>query len=175
MFANYDYDSHSNYDYCFIHPKILMENINKLGVYKELQKELEERKKKQRYFFHEEFITIEYDSNNWLYVDWIGYQTEKSVMEGCEKMLDALIQFKVEKVLNDNTRVIGIWTPAAEWVGSNWLPRMEKAGLNYFAWVYSPSRLSQISTDESIKKTPLPQLIKTFDTVSNAKEWLLTL
>jgi hypothetical protein len=56
-------------------------------------------------------------------VDWIGYQTEKSVIEGCEKML------------NDNTRVVGIWTPAAEWVGTNWLPRMEKAGLKQFTWV----------------------------------------
>jgi len=149
-----------------------MNNIDKINVYKELQKELEERKKKQRYYFQADFITIENDFNNWLYVDWMGYQTERSVMDGCEKMLEALAYYKITKVLNDNTRVIGIWTPAAEWVGANWLPRMEKAGLKQFAWVYSPSRFSQVSTDESIRNAPLPELIKTFDDTKEAKKWL---
>jgi hypothetical protein len=151
-----------------------MNDLNKIDVYKELQRELEIRKKKLKYFFYDDYITIELDPNNWLYVDWIGYQTEKSVMEGCEKILEALIHYKVSKVLNDNTRVIGIWTPAAEWVGANWLPRMEAAGLKQFAWVYSPSRMSQVSTDEAIKSTPLPSLIQTFYDKNEAWKWLLS-
>lgn len=124
-------------------------------------------------FFKEEFITIEYDArNNWLYANWLGYQTEGSVMTGCEKMLEALQTFNPVKVLNDNTHVMGIWTPAAQWVGNNWFPRMEAAGLKYFAWIYSPSRLSQVSTNESIQHTPLPSLIRTFHSLEEGKSWL---
>ena len=151
-----------------------MNDLNKFNFYKELQRELEDRKKKLQYFFHADFITIELDPNNWLYADWIGYQSEKTIMEGFEKILEALTHYKVTKVLNDNTRVVGIWTPAAEWVGANWMPRMEAAGLEKLAWVYSPSRLSQVSTDEVIKHTPRPDLIKTFYDINEAWKWLLS-
>lgn len=150
-----------------------MNDLNKINFYKELQEALENRKKKQLFFFNNDFLTIEYDPNHWLYVDWIGYQTEKSIMEGCEKILEALQHYKVSNVLNDNTRIVGIWTPAAEWVGSNWIPRMSAAGLKKFAWVYSPSRLSQVSTDEAIKYVPFPSSIQTFCTINDAWKWLL--
>jgi len=149
-----------------------MNDFNKYDIYKELQKELEERKKKQKFFYFDDFLTIEADPNQWLYVDWTGYQTEKSVKDGCEKMLEALLHYKFTKVLNDNTKVLGIWTPASEWVGSNWLPRMKEAGLKHFAWVYSPSIMSQVSTNEAIKKTPMPELVKTFFSQNEAREWL---
>ena len=151
-----------------------MHSIHKLEVYKELQRELEERKKQMnKPYFEEDFISIEFDaSHNWLYVDWKGYQIEGSVMAGCERMLEALIEYKCSKVLNDNTNVIGIWTPAAKWVGENWLPRMEKAGLKYFAWVYSPSALSQVSTNTAITHTSKKEIIHTFYSIDLAKEWL---
>ncbi|HZG26473.1 MAG TPA: hypothetical protein VEZ17_17920 [Chitinophagaceae bacterium] len=151
-----------------------MSSLNKIEIYKELQRELDERKQKaERIYFTESYISIELDkANNCLYVDWKGYQTEQSVMTGCEKMLEALLHFGLSKVLNDNTNVVGIWTPAAKWVGENWFPRMKSAGLQQFAWVYSPSRLSQISTDESLKTTPTPDIIQTFYTIEEARSWL---
>lgn len=124
-------------------------------------------------YFETEFVTISIDQDNHLlYTNWIGYQTEGTVMAGCEKMLEALQQFGLSKVLNDNSQLLGIWTPAAHWVGVNWFPRMEAAGLKYFAWIYSPSRLSQVSTNESISNTPLPHLIQTFYNFEEAKSWL---
>ena len=150
-----------------------MKGVNKIDVYKELQQELEERKKRlERLFFSETYLTIEVQEKGWIYADWIGYQTEQSVMDGCEKMLEALKKYKLGKVLNDNTRVVGIWTPAAKWVGEDWFPRMKGAGLEQFAWVYSPSRLSQVSTDESLKSTPVPEIIQTFYNPQEAQDWL---
>ncbi|OLY95021.1 hypothetical protein SAMN05444008_105118 [Cnuella takakiae] len=138
--------------------------------------QLEERKRKtNHFFFSESFVTIENSEfRNCLYVNWIGYQTESSVMTGCEQMLKALQFYNLTKVLNDNTNVLGIWTPAAKWVGENWMPRMEGAGLRQFAWVYSPSRMSQTSTDVAILATPIPQIIKTFYSLEEAKQWLQT-
>ncbi len=153
-----------------------MYSASKLEIYKELQRELEERKQKvTKPFFTEDYVSIEYMSaSGWIYVDWKGYQTENSVKTGCEKMLESLSHFDCWKVLNDNTNVLGIWTPASAWVGSNWFPRMIQAGLTQFAWVYSPSAFSRVSTDVSLKHTPAPytNLIQTFYDLDSAKQWL---
>ena len=93
-------------------------------------------------------------------------------MHGGMLMLEALRKFNVEKVLNDNTRVIGIWTPAAKWAGEVWFPKMVESGLKYFAWIYSPSRLSQISTDQTLTNTANTDLIKTFYHIDEAVVWL---
>ena len=119
-------------------------------------------------------IFIGYDAENgWLYVDWKGYQTEHSIMTGCEKILEALKAYHCSKVLNDNTNVVGIWTPASAWVGSNWLPRLKEAGLKYFAWVYSPSAMSRVSTDEAMKNTDVPDIVQTFEDAEAARRWLM--
>jgi hypothetical protein len=149
-----------------------MTNQNKIEIYKELQKELEDRKKKQ-VFFTNDFINIEYDlAHDWLYADWIGYQTEATIKEGCTKMMEALIKFHLIKVLNDNTHVLGIWTPAVQWLGTVWFPQMEAAGLKQLAWIYSPSALSQFSTNETLKEISTSQIIQTFYNVDDAKKWL---
>lgn len=146
----------------------------RIDIHKELNKEIQDRKEKHNGMFYKDaFISIQFDkANNWLYVDWTGYQSEESIMNGGEKMLEAMKKFGTTKVLNDNTRVIGIWTPAAKWAGEVWFPEMLKAGLKYFAWIYSPSRLSQVSTDETIKHTEQADPIRTFYDLNEAKEWL---
>lgn len=152
-----------------------MKPINKYQLEEELKKELHNRKQDHgKYIFYEDFVTIEYiDQFHWLYADWRGYQTEHSIMTGCEKMLEALKAYQCSKVLNDNTNVVGIWTPASAWVGGNWLPRMKDAGLEYFAWIYSPSAMSRVSTDESIKNTQLTDVVKTFEEIEEARKWLM--
>lgn len=101
--------------------------------------------------YHCDFVEVSFDSSNqWIYADWKGYQSDASVKEGCELILEALIQFNVSRVLNDNRRILGIWTGVAEWMACNWYPRMHKAGMKKFALVYSPSRLSQVSADAAM-------------------------
>lgn len=149
-----------------------MPNPEKLHIYKELQEQLEARKRKKR-LFTEDYVTIDHDvANEWLHVDWIGYQTEATVKEGCTRMLEDLKDLKLSKVLNDNTKVLGIWTPAAHWVGAVWFPQMKEAGLKHFSWIYSPSHLSQFSTNESIRESPVPDIIQTFHSTEEAQKWL---
>lgn len=148
-------------------------NPNSLDLQKELQQELQLRKKKVR-LSTEEYCQIEYDvTQKWLYVNWIGYQTERTVMEGCSKLLEVLKELEICCVLNDNTNVVGIWTPASQWVGTIWFPQMKEAGLKHFAWIHSPSRLSQISADEAIKNTPDPEIIRIFYNLEEGRTWLL--
>jgi len=122
-------------------------------------------------------IEIYLDSDNeWLYVNWIGFQMIQNVKDGCEQMLIFVKEYQCSKVLNDNTFVRGVWAGAAEWGATNWFPRMKMAGVRQFAWVYSPSEFSKMSTDLTISRTSADLLkddfIRTFDNITEARKWL---
>ncbi|GAB3830426.1 hypothetical protein GCM10028821_18740 [Hymenobacter jeollabukensis] len=117
-------------------------------------------------------ISISYDyTNDWLYVDWQAEQDAFSVQAGALKMLELLRQERARKVLNDNRRVQTIWADASEWGGKVWFPLMAEAGLEYFAWVYSPNVYSRLSTDLTLQHTSKP-VVMTFDSIDTASAWL---
>ncbi len=119
-------------------------------------------------------IQIYYDeTENWLYVNWVGFQTVKLVKDSCEIMLDLLVAECCTKVLNDNTLIEGMWSGAAKWGAFNMFPRLRAGGLEAFAWVYSQSVLSRLSTERTINHMPEPpEYIKTFYELEEAKTWL---
>lgn len=118
-------------------------------------------------------ITISYDHlNEWLYVDWLGEHDLASVQHGGLEMVRLMRQQRCHKVLNDNTRVTGMWSEAAEWAGKEFFPAITAAGLQYFAWVYSPNLYSRLSTDLTLQFTAGSPVVATFDDVATAKAWL---
>jgi len=124
------------------------------------------------FLFRESYIEISFDEEaKWIYADWIGFQTVASVKNGCEKILQSLQQKGYTKVLNDNTQVQGIWSGASEWVAVDWFPRMREVGMKCFAWIYSPSVFSQLSTDKTLNHTS-EGFVKTFYDIEQAKSWL---
>ena len=125
--------------------------------------------------YRSSFIVIEFNhADNWLCVSWRGTVTQHDVVAGCMEILRLLKEYKVMDVLNDNTQVEGMWSGAAKWVGESWFPELREAGLKRFAWVYSPSILSRLSTDKALKNTENPCYIQTFDDIELAKDWLRT-
>ena len=88
-------------------------------------------------------------------------------------MLRLLAQQRTHKVLNDNSQVTSMWSDAAEWGGRIWFPQMVAAGLDFFAWVYSPNLYSRLSTDLTLQYTPgVRPVVATFDDLETAKAWL---
>ena len=65
-------------------------------------------------------------------------------------MLDLMQKNKCTKVLNDNTHVLGNWSEASDWGAEFWFPAMQKAGLQHFAWIYSPSTFSRMAAHKSV-------------------------
>jgi|GEM_PF-581279 len=124
--------------------------------------------------YRESFIVVSLDRDgSMLYADWLGYQSVDSIRQGCEKILELMLKHRAYEVLNDNTRVLGIWRFAAEWMASDWFPRMNQAGLHAFAWVYSPTKLSQVSTDTTLSlMEPDAFNIKVFHDKEEAVVWL---
>ncbi len=126
----------------------------------------------QKLLFADDTIAISYDYlNQWIYVDWRGEQNHQTVKEGCERMLEYLKSELCHKVLNDNTNVRGSWSDASEWVALDWFPRMANAGLKYFAWVYSPSTFSQLSTNKTLNLNK-SVIAVTFQNIDTARKWL---
>ena len=118
-------------------------------------------------------ITIYYDHlNDWLLADWHGDQDLASVKHGAMEMLRFMQLQRCHKVLNDNSRVTSMWSEAAEWGGKEWFPAMTAAGLQYFAWVYSPNLYSRLSTDLTLQFTAGNPVVATFDEMETAKAWL---
>lgn len=118
-------------------------------------------------------ITILYQqTEKCLYVNWTGFQDIPSVKAGCMKMLQMLQKNGCDKILNDNTHVQGTWSEAAEWVGQEWFPMMEKAGLHYFAWILAPSTFSQMAAKKTIDVKEGNVITQFFTTFAAAKEWL---
>ena len=118
-------------------------------------------------------ITISYDQlNEWLLADWHGNQDLASVQQGGQELLRLTQLQRCHKVLNDNTHVTGMWSDAAEWAGKVWFPAMTAAGLQYFAWVYSPNLYSRLSTDLTLQFTVGNPVVATFDDIATAKAWL---
>ena len=108
-----------------------------------------------------------------LNVDWIGFQSLETVKRGCLKILSLLEINSVNKVVNDNSHVLGTWSEAAEWVGMDWFPMMEKAGLKYFAWVYSPSAFSLLSAQKSIDVAVGGITTQFFTDTTSAEAWIV--
>jgi PAS domain S-box-containing protein len=123
--------------------------------------------------YQNESVSIVYNAAaKRLEADWIGFQDLTSVKHGCMLMLDMLRENKVEKVLNDNRNVLGTWSEASDWAGSEWLPMMEAAGLKYFAWIFSASAFSQLSAKKSIDVMQGNVVTRFFKDVKLAEEWL---
>ena len=119
----------------------------------------------------EKFIEISYEpTGNYLYSNWLGFQSEESVKKGCEIMLEQLTLKGVNKVLNDNTKVTGPWQSASEWVGTVWFPKMEKAGLKHFSWVFSPNIFAELSAKKAM---PESNIVKSFNSFPDAKQWII--
>ncbi|MCC9135296.1 hypothetical protein ACFSKU_11810 [Pontibacter silvestris] len=127
--------------------------------------------------FRDSYILIELNhAEGWIYVNWRGYVNYDTVTSGCEKVLECMQASQCYKILNDNSNVEGPWSAASKFVGSDWIPRMRSAGMECFAWVYSPSTFSRLSMDKALKNTPEIHIeyIRTFGDVEHAMDWLRT-
>jgi PAS domain S-box-containing protein len=127
----------------------------------------------QHYADH--LITVRYNHEQQrLDADWKGFQTFESVQFGCMRILELLSKNKTYKLFNDNRQVLGTWSEAAEWVGREWFPMAEKEGLQYVAWVLSPSSFSQLSAKKSVDVMQGNVTTQFFTDAADAITWLET-
>ena len=93
-------------------------------------------------------------------------------MAGALKLLKLLPQERCAKVLNDNTRVSGLWADAAQWGSDVFVPQLHAAGCRYFSWVYSPERYSRLSAELAVQQTAAGIIFMPFRDLATAAAWL---
>lgn len=124
-------------------------------------------------FYQDNNITLQYSAEyNYVVADWIGFQTADTVKSGCMQMLNLVKANSATKILNDNTHVQGTWSEASDWVGQEFFPMLEQAGVNYVAWIFSPSIFSQLSAQKSVDVMQGNVVAQFFTTREEAEEWL---
>jgi PAS domain S-box-containing protein len=124
-------------------------------------------------FYQDEYITVTYnESEQRLDADWTGFQNMDSVKHGCMIMLKMLDKRACYKIVNDNSHVLGTWSEASEWVGETFFKRLEETGIQYLAWVFSPSVFSQLSAKKSIDVYVGEVTTQFFTEVALAEAWI---
>lgn len=112
------------------------------------------------------------EQQQWMEVNWTGYQNFESVQNGGLQMVKVLRSSGLKKVLNDNTEVLGNWSEASDWAGKVWFPMMIEAGLEDFAWVFSPSIFAQLAAQKSVDVSDGKANVRFFHDIEQAKFWL---
>lgn len=118
------------------------------------------------------YVTIYYDEENgWLYNQWQGEQTQKTVVAGCNLVLGHVKRLRLRKILNDNSLLTIPWQGAAEWVEREFLPRVAEAGVEAIAWVAPPEYFNVLSARLQLRGQDRPTIFP-FEQASLAMEWL---
>lgn len=119
------------------------------------------------------FLTIEFDApNQWVYANWLGYQTRANIIQGADIYLEVLAECNCPYLLNDNSLVAGPWSQNTEWLTTDWTPRAIAQGLTHFAHVISPESLARLSGENLQNRISSFFQMQTFDKLDKAKEWL---
>lgn len=123
--------------------------------------------------FGKVYLTIAYDAaNDWVYNNWIGYQTCIGIMAGADACLHPLRENDCAYLLNDNREVVGPWDHAVEWIVSHWAPRAIAQGLTHFANVVSAESMAAQSA-EAMRLGIEGQLqMRMFGSIAEAQAWL---
>jgi len=126
--------------------------------------------------YKDKYISIKCNkANGLMHVEWYGHQDMHSVKHGGKLMIEYLQNNDCSKVFNDNRRVLGTWSEASDWAANIWLPLMELAGLEYFAWIFSASTFSQLSAKKSVINVESTSDVRFFSDAESAWEWLTSL
>lgn len=123
--------------------------------------------------FGKVYLTIEYDTiNQWVYNNWIGYQTYIGIITGADACLHPLLENRCPYLLNDNRQVIGPWDHAVEWIATDWAPRAIEQGLTHFAHVVSPESLAAVSAEAMHTSIGNRLQMRMFSDIDEAQAWL---
>ncbi len=114
----------------------------------------------------------------WLEKEQIVFKTFHSYIHGEELRAafnagyEKLKKSKAKKWLSDN-RGVPVYKPEdVEWINMNWLPRMLKAGWEYWALVEPQSNVGQLTMDKFRFYASMGIELQVFRTVEQALAWL---
>lgn len=102
--------------------------------------------------FSKKYVKLYYFEEHKMFIaDWVGYQTEQSIEEGCGTMIDLIKEKGALKFLNNNKNTKGTWTFSLPYVVEVVLPGFARNGIKHFAWVISDDVFSSFSANRAMQ------------------------
>jgi|SRR5688572_7812350 len=127
----------------------------------------------EKVVFQESYFSIIHNQeDNWLYVSWQDNQTEETLLRGSEHMLTWVKSTGSTKLINDSSNFTQTWPNLINWWAENYAPRLQEAGLEYFAWIYGDKNVIKPTADAILQKEKSDILVMVFDNLKTAETWL---
>ncbi|GGG43331.1 hypothetical protein GCM10011378_19630 [Hymenobacter glacieicola] len=92
--------------------------------------------------------------------------------QGATLGLDMLKQLNCPYLLNDNSRLQGLWFDSLEWLATTWGPPAAEAGLRYVAHIAQPDAFVNTWSAADSRRLLSQFEIQIFDHEYEAVEWL---
>lgn len=117
-------------------------------------------------------LSAYYDSDNdWLYLDWHGELTLDRLRNNCLQVVLCFLTKRYKRILNDNTNLTRVSSDVVPWLATEILPYLRLVGVEYMAWVLSPSLDVQNEAEAAIEELTMP-VVALFDDMASAYDWL---
>jgi PAS domain S-box-containing protein len=116
---------------------------------------------------------VHHSVDDYIEVNWKGFHNLYTIKENCFKVLQLMKETGCKSILNNNLEVLGSWDDAMDWVAKDWFPLIHQAGLQYFAWIYSPSTFGKLSASHTVALIDMQVCLKEFHVKDEALRWLL--
>ena len=91
---------------------------------------------------------------------------------GCQTILTAIEERKAESLISDNRRLEGVTAEDQLWLRDTWFPLAATTSLTRIATVLAPRGLGRIASEEIIRRADTQLIIRTFDSMPDAVEWV---
>ena len=129
--------------------------------------------KPDKFILKKDFVTVtNNEAENWLYVLWSGERTQETLLSGAELLLECVRTTGANKIINDSSDSKNAWPNLIDHFALHFAPRMQEAGVQYFAWIYDDKNVTKHSADAILQKETSDILVMVFDNVRNAEIWL---
>ena len=127
----------------------------------------------EKVILKESFVSISHnETENWLYIFWEGERTSETLMQGAEILLKCVQETGCTKIINDSSAFSNAWPNLIDWFAIQYAPRLQAAGVQYFAWIYDDQNLTKLAADAILEKEKSDIIVMVFDKVNTAKTWL---
>jgi len=106
-------------------------------------------------------------------MDWRGYATKAAFRAGNERVLDAIVARRAEKLLGDISDFVLISAEDQRWLNETWIPQAIEAGLRRVALVQPSFYFNRVAVESVIAKLDPARLeVGYFPDLAAARSWL---
>ena len=122
-------------------------------------------------YSRESLSIVKNENEDFILCYWRGSQNKITIKEGCKEIISIVSQFKMTKVLNDNTLVENPWHQFTDWTLNNWFPKIFSKGVTRFAWILPKKIFPGLSAKRAM---PDSKFTRSFASEKEAIPWLNT-